>query len=316
VCIAALADDGAKSVQNEVDRESVLIAISYRPSTILPDSKPTTTVEEFRMLKATHAQYVKSRMVLMAALRKPEVGRLPMIKNAPEGQVAWLQERLQVSFPGDAEIMMLSLPGGDREQAVKLLNAVADAYIQEIVDRDKLICHQKAAQLSKALSRKDSEIRRKERLLGNLRDQLGGADANTQARAREESLMYQRELLLHRLQLVGAEARLKGLEGLLHKARERGDEEKRELLEAKIEEMRLKIAELGAQVGLLADMVKKCKDETENLVHEPIEVKMLSCELNDLKAVRRKLARERARETVNLEAPPRIRVVQTAMLAF
>lgn len=74
-----------------------------------------------------------SRSTLEAALAKPGVGQLSNIQGR-ENTVNWLMDRLNVTFPGDGEIMEMRLEGRGRgaEDDRHLLQAVIDAYLDEI----------------------------------------------------------------------------------------------------------------------------------------------------------------------------------------
>ena len=69
--------------------------------------------------------------MLCAALKNPAVAKLPSVQREKVAGDAkkWLADRLQVSFPGDAEIMKVSIRGDDRQEAVTLANAIVDAYM-------------------------------------------------------------------------------------------------------------------------------------------------------------------------------------------
>jgi hypothetical protein len=89
--------------------------------------------DAFEIYKNTQAQLLKSRLVLTAAVRKPEVAKLQCVRQQRD-PITWLQNRLQVSFPGDAEIMKVSLAAEEPKESALLVNAIVDAYLREVVD--------------------------------------------------------------------------------------------------------------------------------------------------------------------------------------
>ena len=65
----------------------------------------TTTendAQDFEIYKRTQKGLMSSRFVLSAALRSPDVERLPAVRQKGDA-VTWLEERIQVEFPGEAE---------------------------------------------------------------------------------------------------------------------------------------------------------------------------------------------------------------------
>jgi succinoglycan biosynthesis transport protein ExoP len=74
--------------------------------------------------------YIKSRLVLTAALRSPEVARLRLDHQVAD-PLPWLEEKIQVRF--DGEILHISMDGADPDEVAILVNAVTDAYLKEVV---------------------------------------------------------------------------------------------------------------------------------------------------------------------------------------
>jgi capsular polysaccharide biosynthesis protein len=64
-------------------------------------------------------------------VRRPEVARLLPVRESDD-PVAWLQGRLSVTRPGNTEIVVLSVRRPAPEEALILVNAVLDAYIETL----------------------------------------------------------------------------------------------------------------------------------------------------------------------------------------
>ena len=114
--------------------------------------------------RRTQAALIRSNFVLNAALRKPGIAQLPSIRDRRD-PVAWLRDQLTVGFPGDSEILQITLSGDDPSQIVKLLNAVKDAYMEEVVAveheterRQKEILEQMYRRMLEQLAKKASQI--------------------------------------------------------------------------------------------------------------------------------------------------------------
>jgi hypothetical protein len=109
-----------------------------RINAIQPGVLPTPLYDpvEFGTFKRTQAQLVKSGMVIRATLRDPAIMPLKIVK-AKEDPVEWLTGKLTVDFPEDGEIMRIGLRGENPIGAVKLVDAVVNKYMSEIVGEQK-----------------------------------------------------------------------------------------------------------------------------------------------------------------------------------
>ena len=90
----------------------------------------------FEIYKGTQQQLLTSDVVLIAALRKPEAASLAVVQKEDD-PVRWLAKNLRVDYPGNAEIMRVSLAGDQPEEAAVLVGAVVDAYMNEVVDAER-----------------------------------------------------------------------------------------------------------------------------------------------------------------------------------
>lgn len=97
-----------------------------------------TSIQEAKVFtKGQGAQMVliKSRPVLMAALHQPKVAELSLVKAQPD-PLAWLEEALKSDCNVSPDVLRLSLKGDKPEELVTLVDAVTDAYLQEVVDKE------------------------------------------------------------------------------------------------------------------------------------------------------------------------------------
>ncbi len=93
----------------------------------------------FDIYKDDQALYVKSTQVVTKALGDREVAGLSILEGE-EDPVKWIQDNLAVTFPRDSGVMQVSLTDNDGkkgEEVAKLVNAVVDAYVSQIVDKEK-----------------------------------------------------------------------------------------------------------------------------------------------------------------------------------
>lgn len=153
---------------------TAMFKIAANQQTILfPTADRTTTT--FDVYKNTQQQYVKSRFVLIAALRKPETANLKALQDDPD-PVSWLARNLRVDFPGNAELMQISLKANDPQEAAALVNAVVDAYTKEIVEVELGERRRRLDDLERIRSEKETELRAKQSDLKGLVRQVGSGE--------------------------------------------------------------------------------------------------------------------------------------------
>ena len=88
--------------------------------------------------RETQQALIKSQFVLIEALRKSDISQLEMIKEQGDDKIAWLQDNLRAKYTSpESEILDLKIEYRDKKQAVLLLNAVLEAYLNESVDGER-----------------------------------------------------------------------------------------------------------------------------------------------------------------------------------
>lgn len=136
---------------------------------------------QFAAYKETQQQLLKSRFVLLAALRKSEVAKLPTVQAEQKNGdvVRWLENLIRIDFPGNAEIMSVSVSCRDPHEAVVLNRAVTGAYLSEIVNTDRDVRRQRLSELDRACTERETELRDKKIDLDKLMKELAnGHDKN------------------------------------------------------------------------------------------------------------------------------------------
>ena len=166
-------------------------------NTVGPDTK-------FDIYKRTQQQDMKGPMVLIAALRDPAISDLPIVSEQSD-EIWWLQKELKVDFPGDAEVMRVSLKGRDASQVERVVNAVVDAYMKEIVTAEDRARENRRQALVDALRESETELEKKQNQLRELASDLGSADSETLALKQQIKL---RELLEYRQQRASVDFQL------------------------------------------------------------------------------------------------------------
>jgi capsular exopolysaccharide synthesis family protein len=151
----------------------------------------------YDIYKDTQGQLVKSQGVLTAALRDPEIASLGVVKRGEKkygGQPeAWLQDRLQVTFPGDAEVMELRLTEYDPTKGVevaKVVNEVRKAYEDLVLGQEQKRRADRLTELEQICAAQSDQVKRKETEVRAVAEQMLTADPDT-LRLREQTQMQQ-----------------------------------------------------------------------------------------------------------------------------
>jgi len=109
-----------------------------QPSILASDVNNQQPQRDFEIVKKTQIALLKSYFVANAALRNPAVVALPILQSHPD-PVEWLIDQLEVEFPQDGEILSISLRGTEAQATdlVALLDAVAKAYKDEVIYKER-----------------------------------------------------------------------------------------------------------------------------------------------------------------------------------
>lgn len=191
---------------------ALLQVASYQPTVIFRENVEKPNPDAYRK---TQLALIRSRLVLNAALSRPEVAKLKAVREQAD-PVDWLSRSLICEFPGGSEILRIALNGDDPAEVATIVNAVSDAYIREIVDKEKgrrIERNDKLASLYDGLQRR---LEGKRKALRSMAESLGTKDKQTlslqQQLAVERHSMAERELihLQSEVRKLQAELRIRG----------------------------------------------------------------------------------------------------------
>lgn len=188
---------------------TAMLRVAAKQESILPGSPLGR--QDYSLYKATQQQYLASQFVLMAALRQPEVAQLPSVQQEPD-PARWLSENLTVRFPGDAEIMNVSVSSENAQEAAALANAVVDAYMQEVVDAELRQQRERLGELDTLYAETQAELRTLENNLKELAQQLETTDS--QALTLKQQITLQ-QFATYRSELASVQVKLMRLQGQL-----------------------------------------------------------------------------------------------------
>ncbi|MGO9114476.1 MAG: polysaccharide biosynthesis tyrosine autokinase [Thermoguttaceae bacterium] len=143
------------------------LALALSNPTVLgkPTADQTQQVQnEFEFFRDTQRSLVKNRYVIMAALRDSKLKKLECIQQEDDrhNAIAWLTNEIRVDFPEkNAGIMVVSATEPDPKDAATIVNAVVNAYLVEVVDKDQEKRRYRLDELMKISAEKENDVRSK-----------------------------------------------------------------------------------------------------------------------------------------------------------
>lgn len=187
-----------------------LLRIAANPEAILFNNAFQTA--SYDIYRSTQQQYLTSRFVLLAALRQPQVAELPSVREHPD-PVTWIQQGMRVRFPGNSELMEVSFTASRAHEAATIVNAVVDAYLQEVVSVELAERRQRLDDLDQLYSEKEAELRKRRNDLMQLAEQLQTSDAEALSLRERSALqrfsMFRQELGNIQMSILRAQAEMK-----------------------------------------------------------------------------------------------------------
>lgn len=131
--------------------------------------------DRFEVYRQTQSKMVKSPFVLNAAMRDQELARLSLLKDEPH-PLDWLEQSLSVSNPA-TEFLRVSMTGQEPKELAKIVNAVTQAYLQEVANTESIQRQNRARDLDKAHQDLDEALKAKMRQFRRLATNLQSGDS-------------------------------------------------------------------------------------------------------------------------------------------
>src|SRR5262249_4095507 len=123
----------------------------------------------------TQIATVKSRFVLQAAVRDLAPLNLPLVR-AQADPAAWLEKEIQADYNVAPEIMRITFKGADSEQLLVILNAVREAYLREVLNKDHTDRVSRLRQLTELAGKHESTLKAQRQRLITRAEALGARD--------------------------------------------------------------------------------------------------------------------------------------------
>lgn len=124
--------------------------------TTVAGKQPSFDAREYEFYRRSRLELIRREHVLAAAIRDPDVGSLPIVEQKAD-PIEWLQRNLEIEDSLNSEFVLLQLRGDARnkDQLVKLLDAVAHSLVREIATLDR----QKQRELQETMIRQANELK-------------------------------------------------------------------------------------------------------------------------------------------------------------
>lgn len=170
---------------------------------------PIPCEESYLNSKDSQAALIRSSIVLEPALEKG-IANLESLRNV-ENRVRWLAEHLKVTFEGD-HLLIISLYGNRKEDLPKILDAVRESYLQEVVSVESDLRLIPIAKLNRDCTDLGHQIHRQKTLL----EKTPASERETRERLSRKIAADQKiydemsmNLTLYRLEMAAAPERVK-----------------------------------------------------------------------------------------------------------
>ena len=135
---------------------------------------------DYGAYQRTQLAMLKSRLVLNAALKQAGVAKLKVVAEQID-PIEWLEKEVQVDFANGSEILRISMSGNEAAEIMAIVNAVTQAYRDEVVDVEAKTRRDRYEMLKQTWNRYQENLREKRKELRQLTEQTGSDDKKTVA---------------------------------------------------------------------------------------------------------------------------------------
>ncbi|MFO0425463.1 MAG: tyrosine-protein kinase family protein [Planctomyces sp.] len=131
---------------------------------------------EFLTYRDTQKGFLRSRGVLTAALRNPEVADCRTLRSV-EHPVDWLMKQIIVDEEISPEFLRIGLAGEYPKDLAMIVNAVKDSYLNEVVYNERNEKIERLRQLEESFNEVDKRVRTAHTNIDKLAENLGTGDS-------------------------------------------------------------------------------------------------------------------------------------------
>ncbi len=148
---------------------------------------------EFETYRDSQISFMKSRPVLLEALRKEGVRTCRTLRDV-DHPVQWLRKYLEIKTDRSPEILEISLQGRYPEDLALIVNAVKDAYLDRVVYNEKQDRIESLQKLKETYRRLDQKLREHQDRIDSLARELGTGSPENAAVSQQQYQMALRDL--------------------------------------------------------------------------------------------------------------------------
>jgi hypothetical protein len=269
-----------------------LFEVSRTPPGLTDTESEPDSEAAWQALCKTQLAKLRSYYVLQAAVRESEIASLPLLREHPD-PVSWLANSLEVRFHPGSELMYVRLYGkpGQEEQLKKIVNEVAKAYEEEVLyarTQDRL---GKRDLLAQTLNKLRNELTDKTEVYNQLAHEAGASDT--------ESGRIAQELDMRRLDRIENE--------IMRLENANLEEQTRDSKASNAKFYELRLEQLNKQQAEIEQRILERSRSSADLTGRRRE-------LDQMQRVYDELSIKLNFLDVELNAPPRIRKVQSAVV--
>jgi polysaccharide biosynthesis transport protein len=190
---------------------SSLVKVSMMEDSLVSGGKISGAgTASFDIYKNTQLQTVRSPFVLQAAMRGSEITPLAIVKAKKDILIPWLRDELKVWFPGDSELMEISLTGKNPDEVTKMVQAITNAYKAEAVDKEVVGKRKRLGDLRRIYAEQDEEVRKKRASMNVLAETLKTSDKRAVSIQQQTAVQRLGESRRQSLQVQSELRKLKG----------------------------------------------------------------------------------------------------------
>lgn len=245
---------------------------------------------DYEILKKTQIALLKSKFLLRSALRNRGVAALPVFAGVADPE-EWLQDHLDVSFPQNGELLAITLNGSasQSDELCQIVNAVAEAYVKEVLGAEKSRHLSQRDLLEKSLLNLNAEIKRKYEDYLDIAKGMGKVEGSND---------FEQQLGIKRLERIDEE--LAQLERDQLKSDTGSDSKDSKFVAKRTEQLRKHQAELHR--------------ELEKRAEKSVVLETMKNDREQLQGIANDLSNRLEKMDMALESPARIQQVQPAVV--
>lgn len=271
-----------------------LLHVSANTPSILGQSAESRI--DFHNYQRTQLVMIKSKLVLNAALRQPGVSEVRILRAQPD-PIAWLETQVVADFSLAPEILRISMTGEEPRELAVIVNAVREAYVKEVVNKELIERHAHYDRLQQLYAQYEDVLKAHRRSMRELARTVGSRNS--------ETLVHKQKFALERLaathrQLIDLQGTLRTALIQQESAQEEAEAGRAPLNPAAVEELLDKEPAIARLKALVSDLEDRL-EETRRVAVQGSNDRTVIHLQDDLADARKALAERRSKLRPEIE---------------